>query len=117
MTAPASASAGSSLTWQPLVPEDACPPFDFPKTNPQLRGKPYRQGRVAPPSRAAPAVSAFQPSALCLPPRRYVFAASSTRPTNAHNSVAKFDTQAGTVQVCAADRHELVLERRQPHCW
>lgn len=28
--------------WQPLVPDEVCPPFDFPKVSPLKRGKPYR---------------------------------------------------------------------------
>lgn len=65
---------GSELpAWQPLVADEAqrSPPFDFPKTSPLYRGKPYR----------------------------YVWGACSTRPTNAHNSVAKFDLENGTVEV------------------
>ncbi|KAI7842354.1 hypothetical protein COHA_003994 [Chlorella ohadii] len=57
--------------WQPLVPDDICPPFDFPKVSPLKRGKPYR----------------------------YVWGASSVRPTSAHNSVGKWDTETGSVQV------------------
>lgn len=36
--------AGSEVQggWQSLVPDEACPPFDFPKVNPLRRGKPYR---------------------------------------------------------------------------
>lgn len=40
------AAAGSELpAWQPLVADEAqrSPPFDFPKTSPLYRGKPYRQ--------------------------------------------------------------------------
>lgn len=38
------AHAGSEVPggWQPLVPDEACPPFDFPKVSPLKRGKPYR---------------------------------------------------------------------------
>lgn len=36
--------AGSEVAggWQPLVPDEVCPPFDFPKVSPLKRGKPYR---------------------------------------------------------------------------
>lgn len=58
---------------EPLVADEAtaCPPFDFPKVSPLLRGQPHR----------------------------YVWGACSVRPTNAHNAVAKFDTQQRTVQI------------------
>ncbi|KAL4425949.1 hypothetical protein ABPG75_009965 [Micractinium tetrahymenae] len=58
---------------EPLVADEAtaCPPFDFPKVSPLLRGQPHR----------------------------YVWGACSVRPTSAHNAVAKFDTQQKTVQI------------------
>ncbi|PSC71885.1 carotenoid oxygenase [Micractinium conductrix] len=65
---------GSELPpWEALVADEAadCPPFDFPKVNPQYRGL----------------------------PNRFVWAACSVLPTNAHNSVAKFDTKEGSVKV------------------
>ncbi|KAL4859791.1 Carotenoid cleavage dioxygenase 8 B [Chlorella vulgaris] len=64
---------GSEVSWRPLVEDEAelSPPFDFPKVNPLYRGKPYR----------------------------YLYGACSTRPTNAHNSVAKFDVEQGSLEV------------------
>lgn len=89
------------MEWQPLVDEVASPPFDFPKVNPLYRGKPYRCWDrllaifIHPTnnSQLIPLVSELPPAC------RYVWGACSTRPTNAHNSVAKFDTRGGTVQV------------------
>lgn len=44
-----------------------------------------------------------RPRARPPPCRRYVWAASSTLPTNAHNTVCKFDSEGGSV---AATWHE-----------
>lgn len=34
--------AGSEVVWESLVPDEACPPFDFPKVSPLMRGKQHR---------------------------------------------------------------------------
>lgn len=156
---PGPAAGSDVVSIEPLVADEAtaCPPFDFPKVSPLLRGQPHRQvhaGRLrvqqpwlrtpnasltcseaarhcqppsTQPNHSLPAASNSMraqapPSTPAGPPFmllcRYVWGACSVRPTNAHNAVAKFDTQQGTVQVRSGRSGTASCSRRLPcHNW
>lgn len=109
----------TEVSWQPLVADEAAsPPFDFPKVSPLVRGKQHRwvwgPAGLGPALALLPRWPRWPPArrrqrgacagprlrAAALPPLlrcRYVWGACSTRPTNAHNSVCKFDLADGSV--------------------